>query len=158
MKKITQTYLKIINEDLTRLYYKNSFIDFSFLTEDDHFLKRVNDRSRNPYSEDQILKIIHDGIDSFIEDNRYKIYRDNPGQKNAKLFSIISKSHDKIKIKVMLWKNSKKEKADAILYDKPIVDYMCRLKTILTNDMYDYKNDVPIIVENNEDEILIYVN
>lgn len=59
----------------------------------------------------------------------------------------------------MIWKNSKKEKADAIINDKPIVDFMCRLKTILTNDMYDYKDDIQIVVENNENnEILIYVN
>lgn len=158
MKEFIKTYLTIINEDLERSYYKNSFIDFSYLTEKDHFLKRSKDKTRNEYTDDELLKIIKDGIDKFIGDNAYKKYRDNPGQANAKFFTIISKSHDKIKIKAQIWKNGKKEKAYAIMNDKPIVDYVCRLKTILTNDMNDYKNDVPIIVENNEDEILIYVN
>lgn len=52
MKKIIQIYLNIINEDLKRSYYKNSFIDFSYLTENNHFLKRADDKLRNPYTED----------------------------------------------------------------------------------------------------------
>lgn len=157
MKKIIQTYANIIQEDLSRTYYKNTFIDFSYLTENNHFLKRVKDKSRNIYGEDQIVKIIHDGIDAFINDNKFKVFRENPGQRNAKLFSIVSKSHDKIKIKAMIWKNSNKEKADAIINDKSIVDYVCRLKTILTNDMTDYPNDISIIVESSN-EILIFVD
>ena len=157
MKEFIKTYLNIINEDLERLFYKNSFIDFSYLTEKDHFLKRSKDKSRNEYTDDELLKIIQDGIDKFINDNEYKIYRDKPGQANAKFFTIISKSHDKIKIKAQMWKNGKKEKAYAIMNDKPIVDYVCRLRTILSKDMKDYKDDVPIIVENNEEEIFIYV-
>lgn len=127
MKKIIQAYENIIQEDLSRTYYKNTFIDFSYLTENNHFLKRVKDKSRNIYSEEQIVKIIHDGIDTFIKDNKFKVFRENPGQRNAKLFSIVSKSHDKIKIKAMIWKNSNKEKADAIINDKPIVDYVVRV-------------------------------
>lgn len=43
--------------------------------------------------------------------------------------------------------------------DKPIVNYVCRLKTILVKDMFDYEGDIPIIVENMENEnIIIYVN
>ena len=158
MKKIIETYLNIINEDLERSYYKNSFIDFSYLTEKDHFLKRSKNKSRNEYTDDELLKIIQNGIDKFINDNTYKKYRDNPGQANAKCFTIISKSHDKIKLKAQMWKNGKKEKAYAIMNDKPLVDYVCRLRTILTKDMSDYEDDISIIVENNEKEILIFVD
>lgn len=158
MKKFIETYLNnIINEDLERFYYKNAFIDFSYLTENDHFLKRSKDKSRNNYTDDELLKIIQNGIDKFINDNAYKKYRENLGQANAKYFTIISKSHDKIKIKAQMWKNGKKEKAYAIMNDKPLVDYVCRLRTILSKDMYDYEGDIPIIVENNDEEIFIYV-
>lgn len=158
MNKFNKIYFKIINEELTRTYYKNAFIDFSYLTQVNHFNKRIANKNRNMYTDDEILTIIKAGIDKFINNNEYKKYRDNPGQINAKYFTIISKSHDKIKIKAQLWKNSKKEKADAIANDKTIVDYVCRLKTLLTKDMFDYKGDIPILVENNEDEIPIYVD
>ena len=158
MNKFNKIYFKIINEELTRTYYKNAFIDFSYLTQVNHFNKRIANKNRNIYTDDEILTIIKAGIDKFINNNEYKKYRDNPGQINAKYFTIISKSHDKIKVKAQLWKNSKKEKADAIANDKPIVDYVCRLKTLLTKDMFDYKGDIPLIVENNEDEIPIYVD
>ena len=150
MKNFIDNYLKIINEDLTRTYYKNAFIDFSYLTELEHFNKRASNKIRNNYSDAELLKIIQNAIDKFITDNAYKQYRDNPGQAN-------SKSHNKIKIKAKIWKNSKKELAKAIMYDKPVVDYVCRLKTILTKDMHDYVNDIPLIVEDTE-EILIIVN
>ena len=91
--------------------------------------------------DDELLKIIQDGIDKFINNNEYKIYRDKPGQVNAKFFTIISKSHDKIKIKAQMWKNGKKEKAYAIMNDKPIVDYVCRLRTILSKEMKDYNKE-----------------
>lgn len=159
MKNFKDAYLKIINEDLERTYYKNTFIDFSYLTEKDHFIFRSKNKSRNTYSDEEIMKIVKDGIDKFITDNAYKQYRDNPGQANAKFFTIISKSHNKIKIKAQIWKNDKKELANAIMYDKPIVNYVCRLRTILTKDMIDYKEDIPLIVENMENEnIMIYVN
>lgn len=157
MKNLIDNYLKIINEDLTRTYYKDAFIDFSYLTELEHFNKRASNKVRNNYSDEELLKIIQDAIDKFINDNIYKQYRDNSGQANAKFFTIISKSHDKIKIKAQLWKNGKKELAKAIMNDKPIVNYVCRLKTILTKDMHDYPGDIPLIVENSE-EILILVD
>lgn len=157
MKNFVDNYLKIINEDLTRTYYKDAFIDFSYLTELEHFNKRASNKVRNNYSDEELLKIIQDAIDKFINDNIYKQYRDNPGQANVKFFTIISKSHDKIKIKAQLWKNGKKELAKAIMNDKPIVNYVCRLKTILTKDMHDYPGDIPLIVENSE-EILILVD
>lgn len=158
MKNFIDTYLKIINEDISSMYYKNAFIDFSYLTEVNHFNKRASNKNRNVYSDDELIKIIQDGIDKFINDDVFKQYRENPGQENAKFFSIISKSHDKVKIKAQMWKNGKKERIKAIMNDKPIVDYMCRLKTILTKDMFDYKDDISIIVENNKNEIFIYVD
>lgn len=158
MNKFINTYLKIIYEDISPIYYKNTFIDFSYLTQVNHFNKRIADKNRNIYTDDEILTIIKAGIDKFINNNEYKKYRDNPGQINAKCFTIISKSHDKIKIKAKLWKNGKKEKIKAIINDKPLVDYVCRLQTLLTKDMFDYKDDIPLIVENNEDEIPIYVD
>jgi len=157
MKNFINNYLKIINEDLTRTYYKNAFIDFSYLTELDHFNKRASNKVRNNYSDEELLKIIQDAIDKFVNDNAYKQYRDNPGQVNAKFFTIISKSHDKIKIKAKIWKNSKKELAKAIMYDKSVVNYVCRLKTILTKDMHDYTSDIPLIVEDSG-ELLILVD
>lgn len=104
MKNFINSYLKIINEDLSRTYYKNVFIDFSYLTEKDHFNIRSNDKKRNEYTNDELMKIIQNGIDKFINDNEFKKYRDNPGQINAKFFTIISKSHNKIKIKAQIWK------------------------------------------------------
>lgn len=158
MKNLIKNYLKIINEDLNRTYYKNAFIDFSYLTEKDHFNIRSNDKNRNTYSDEELMKIIQDALDKFISDNAFKRYRDNPGQINAKYFTIISKSHDKIKIKAQIWKNGKKELAKAIMNDKPIVNYVCRLKTILVKDMIDHNGDIPIIVEEfdrNKIEILV---
>ena len=159
MKCLMQNYLNLIFEDIQPMYYKNSYIDFSYLTEMNHFSKRAANKKRNIYSDNEIVKIVQNAIDKFITDSTFKKYRDNPGISAAKNFTIISKSHDEIKIKAKIWKNGKRERINAIMNDKPIVDYVCRLITILTKDMVDYTNDISLIVENNSNKSeIIYVD
>ena len=75
MNKFINTYLKIIYEDISPIYYKNTFIDFSYLTQVNHFNKRIADKNRNIYTDDEILTIIKAGIDKFINNNEYKLIR-----------------------------------------------------------------------------------
>lgn len=117
-----------------------------------HVIERLNERSKNAYTLNDIFLIVKRGIDEFLK--LVKTQKFNSKQS----FNIISKSYSNIKVVCAIEKNLIKneliylnESDDHPLYHN---DYFCFIYTILSSSMEKHDIDKNLFVESNEN--LIY--
>ncbi len=161
-------YLKIINEEngiktlylpteikkfnfksFTPFEYKGVSIFQSSMRDDiNHVIERLNERSKNAYTLNDIFLIVKRGITEFL--NLVKTQKFNSKQS----FNIISKSYPNIKVVCAIEKNLIKNE---LIYlnkddDHPLYhnDYFCFIYTILSASMKKHDIDKNLFVESNE--------
>jgi hypothetical protein len=172
MNSFENEYLKIINEannfkviylpseikkfnfkSFTPFEYKGVSIFQSSMRDDiNHVIERLNERTNNTYTLNDIFVIVKRGIDEFL--NLVKTQKFNSKQS----FNIISKSYPNIKVICAIEKNLIKNE---LIYlneadDHPLFynDYFCFIYTILLSSMKKHDIDKNLFVEANEN--LIY--
>ena len=101
-----------------------------------HSEQRLNERS--DYSRNILFDLIQKGLLSFSSDPNYANYRKDGADNN---FTILSSSYPDIKIKLNIVKHINKR------YQTHFDVYII---TVLTKDMKDYCNDIPINVEDQQ--------
>lgn len=151
MKKLNNLYNLIMEQNKIiniPQKYKNFYIDWDQLLNFDEILSNIKHHAeqrlleRSNYTTEVLFDLIQKGLDCFILNPIYAEYRKN-GQRNN--FTILSNNYPDIKIKIRIIKK----------VDKRIgCDFFVYITTVLTKSMTDFRNDVSINIEDNNEDLL----